>query len=119
MMFNNVSIRIDKESFRDCKIPGFMRFLDKNWELKQIEISKVIYSNPATIVLWNDGVKTICRCAEGDKYNPEMGLMSCIAKRIFGRDQFVDVLKSWVSDKALEGKNDSVTIKEARYNAKK
>lgn len=48
-------------------------------------VKKVIFSGPATIVLWADGTKTIAKCSENDVYDPEKGLMMAILKK------FVDV----------------------------
>ena len=49
-----------------------------------LNIDKVIFSDPATIVFWDDGDKTIVKCTEGDAYNPEMGIALCTIKKIFG-----------------------------------
>ena len=47
-------------------------------------ISKAIFSDPATIVIWSDGVKTVVRCQDGDVYDARTGLLLCCAKRLFG-----------------------------------
>ena len=33
------------------------------------DIKKVIYNNPATIICWEDGTKTVVKCSEGDTYD--------------------------------------------------
>lgn len=48
-------------------------------------LTKVIFNGPATIVFWEDGTKTIVKCAEGDKNDPKVGLLYAIAKRKFGK----------------------------------
>lgn len=55
---------------------------------KEIEIEKVIFNNPATIVLWNDGTKTVVKAQEGDGWDMEKGLAMCVAKRILGLKKF-------------------------------
>lgn len=47
-------------------------------------IKKVIYNNPATIIFWSDGTKTIVKCMEGEDYDPEKGFMAAVTKRAFG-----------------------------------
>lgn len=47
-------------------------------------IKKVIFNNPATIVFWDDGTKTIVRCGENDIYDPEKGLAMAISKKALG-----------------------------------
>jgi hypothetical protein len=44
----------------------------------------VIFQDPATIAFWPDGTKTVARCSTDDIYDPETGLMVCIAKHYFG-----------------------------------
>ena len=45
---------------------------------------KVIFNYPATIVLWNDGTKTVVKCGDDEIWDPEKGLAMCIAKKAFG-----------------------------------
>lgn len=47
-------------------------------------IVDVIFNDPATVVVWADGVKTVVRCQKGDVYDKRTGLLLCIAKRSFG-----------------------------------
>lgn len=66
-------------------------------------IERVIFNDPATIVIWNDGTKTVVKCHEGDTYNEQTGLLMCIAKKHFGNTgKFNDVLHKWVPVKAAE-----------------
>lgn len=60
-------------------------------------INKVIFNDPATIVFWYDGTKTIVKCKENDSFDPEKGLAMAIAKYHFGNDNtFHKVMKSWL-----------------------
>ena len=45
---------------------------------------KVIFNNPATIVLWSDGTKTVVKRQKGDRYNKETGLAMCYVKKFCG-----------------------------------
>lgn len=47
-------------------------------------IKRVIFNPPATIVMWEDGTKTIVKCTEGEEFKEELGLAMAIAKRYFG-----------------------------------
>lgn len=47
-----------------------------------IHIKDVIFNDPATIVFWSDGTKTVCTCSEQDAYDPEKGLALCVMKRV-------------------------------------
>lgn len=73
------------------------------------EIKDVIFNDPATIVLWEDGTKTVVKCQPGDIYEEEVGLALCIAKKALGnQSNFNNVFKKWVpAEKSLP---DTVTI---------
>ena len=61
------------------------------------EIKDVIYHNPATIIFWKDGTKTVVKCQEGDTYNPELGLAMCIIKKLSGnKGNYNDVFNKWL-----------------------
>lgn len=47
-------------------------------------IKKVIVNGPATIVIWGDGSKTVVKCEDGDKQNVYVGVLWCIAKKVYG-----------------------------------
>jgi hypothetical protein len=75
-----------------------------------MDISKVIFNYPATIVFWADGTKTIVKCKEGDQWDPHAGISAAIAKKFFGTQ-----VNKWVK-KAEYAKvppsEDEVTIAE-------
>lgn len=60
-------------------------------------IKKVIFSYPATIVLWSDGAKTVVKCGENDNFDPEKGLALAIAKRFMGnKGNYYNEFKKWI-----------------------
>lgn len=46
-------------------------------------IDKVIFNNPATIVFWSDGTKTVVK-ANDETFDKEKGLAMAISKKVFG-----------------------------------
>lgn len=61
------------------------------------QIKKVIFNDPATIVFWKDGTKTVTKCGEMDIYDPEKGLAMCFAKRLLGNEgNYYNVFKQWL-----------------------
>ena len=65
------------------------------------EIKDVIFNDPATIVYWKDGTKTIVKCQKetGDSFSKETGLVMAIAKKALGnKGNFNDILKKWIKD---------------------
>lgn len=60
-------------------------------------IDKVIFNDPATIVIWKDGTKTITKCGELDIYDPEKGLAMCFAKKLLGNEgNYYNVFTKWL-----------------------
>lgn len=51
-----------------------------------VSIRKVIFSNPATIVLWSDCTKTVVKCGPDDIFDKEKGLAMAIVKKMAGND---------------------------------
>lgn len=68
----------DKVIFDKCNILGEYFLFNK--------IIKVIYNGPATIILWDDGTKTVVKCKEGDPYSPEAGFALAVLKRLTGNN---------------------------------
>lgn len=61
------------------------------------EIKDVIFNKPATIVIWADDTKTIVKCGEGEKYDPEKGLALCISKKTLGNKyEYYEPFKKWL-----------------------
>ena len=65
-------------------------------------ITKVIFNDPATIVLWSDGTKTVVKCDERDEFDPEKGLAMAICKKHFGGGFYNDIFKKWIPEETHE-----------------
>ena len=62
-------------------------------------IEKVIFNEPATIVLWSDNTKTVVK-AENDTFDPEKGLAISIAKKALGNQgNYYNTFKKWLPKK--------------------
>lgn len=73
------------------------------------KIVDVIFHDPATIIKWSDGVKTVVKCQKGDKYDPEKGLAMAIAKRWYGnKGSFNDVFKKWLPKETYQNKGSKI-----------
>lgn len=63
-----------------------------------LEIKKVIFNNPATIVFWADGTKTVVK-AKNEDFDPEKGLAMAIVKKAFGnKGSYFNKIKRWTND---------------------
>lgn len=61
-------------------------------------IKKVICNPPATIILWEDGSKTVVKCCEADIYDSEKGFAMAVIKKLCGNDSatFHRLFKTWM-----------------------
>ena len=58
------------------------------------EVKKVIFNDPATIVYWKDGTKTVVKCQDGDDFDPEKGFAMAFLKKCWGnKGNFNDNLR--------------------------
>lgn len=65
------------------------------------EIVNVVFNDPATIVFWSDGTKTVVKCQKdkGDVYSKETGLAIAITKKAFGNNSsFNEVFDRWLGE---------------------
>ena len=60
---------------------------------------KIIFNGPATIVMWDDGTKTVVKQSNLDDYDYEKGFAMCVVKKVFG-DQYAYIRK--MVDKSYE-----------------
>lgn len=62
-----------------------------------LEIDKVIFNAPATIVFWSDGTKTVVK-ADNEPFDKEKGLALAIAKKALGnKGNYYNVFKKFIN----------------------
>lgn len=76
-----------------------------NFCQKYFGIRKVIFSCPATIVLWNDGTKTVVKSGDYDVFDPEKGLAMAIAKKALGnKGNYYNIFREWLPEEEKDEK---------------
>jgi len=105
---HNVSVTVSPFSGTEVEITGVAR--DSNWRPK-VDYSKmygalhceiptikdVIFNDPATIVFWADGTKTVVQCQDDDIFDPEKGLAMAISKKALGnKGNYCNEFKKWL-----------------------
>lgn len=53
---------------------------------EKLKPKHVIFNPPATIVLWEDGTKTVVKCNKNDTFNNITGLALCYMKKALDND---------------------------------
>ena len=65
-------------------------------------IKKVIFNDPATIVYWFDGSRTVVKARDGEPFDPEKGLAMAICKKLLGTNDsggnYYDIFKKWLPE---------------------
>lgn len=62
-------------------------------------IKNVIFNDPATIVFWSDGTKTVVKTQEGEIFDPEKGLAMAISKKVLGNQrEYYHTFLHWLKD---------------------
>lgn len=51
--------------------------------------ARIIYNDPATVVFWKDGTKTVVKRMPKEKFNPYTAFCAALAKKIFGNNSRV------------------------------
>lgn len=87
-------------------------------------IKNVIFNDPATIVFWADGTKTVVK-AENEEFDPEKGLAMAISKKVLGnKGNYYETFKKWLpkedkNNKKIEEEYDITEILTAKQLAEK
>lgn len=65
------------------------------------EPKKVIFNDPATIVFWNDGTKTVVKAVD-EPFDPEKGLAMAISKKYLGNEgNYYNTFKKWLPEEGV------------------
>lgn len=73
------------------------------------KIKNVIFSAPATVVIWMDDTKTVVKCGKGDIYDPEKGLAMAISKKVLGnKGNYYETYKYWLEKNKPEDETNGV-----------
>lgn len=76
----------------------------KEMKEKKLEILRVVFNGPATIVFWSDKTKTVVKCGKRDKFDPEKGLAMAIVKKMFGnKGNYYNIIKKSLDNARFNG----------------
>lgn len=107
---NNLRIDIDRAIYAAMAIDYSRQSTERaekndivKFGMCNVNIRKVIFNDPATVVLWSDGTKTVVKCGPEDTFDMEKGLAMAIVKKMAGNDNsFHKVFKQYTKKKKKE-----------------
>lgn len=87
------------------EVKGEVHVLKKDFKIPELNIlpltmlpnfiEKVVFNDPATIVFWADGTKTVVKAVD-EPFDKEKGLAMAICKKLFGnKGNYFNVIKKW------------------------
>ena len=109
---NNMNkMRVDELGIRHRELLLPWQFVEDSYrfassDIGQLDrmIKRIIFNDPATIVFWKDGTKTVVKAAN-EPFSEEKGLAMAIAKRYFGNmSKFKKALKNATRQEKKEAK---------------
>lgn len=90
-IYPKVDVKFIEEMFKDG-----IKAKEKIKEYEKMQIEDVIFNEPATIVFWRDGSKTVVKAQDGEPFDPEKGLAMAIAKKTYGNKyDYYNTIKHW------------------------
>ncbi len=89
----NNKLNLDLSYFCSWRIPP-------KWREYAHKIDRVIFNDPATIILWKSGEKTVVKCGPNEEFDKEKGLAMALCKYILGnKGNFNEFFKKFMEDK--------------------
>lgn len=68
-----------------------------------LNVSKIIFNPPATIVFWEDGTKTVVKCAAEDEFSEYYGFLAALGKKVYENNsqikKLIDKKAEWPENK--------------------
>lgn len=93
-IYGSSSLHYEKNSDRLYKYS-----IDCGHYRRVTKIKDVKFNDPATIVFWDDGTKTVVKCKD-EEFDPEKGLAMAIAKKFMGTNEsksnYYDIFKKYI-----------------------
>ena len=81
----DLSIEIkNSQSFQDAWDEVFNKGCIFNTKASIPNVKRIVYHDPATIVFWQDGTKTVVKCMDGEPFEKYAGFCAALAKKVFG-----------------------------------
>ena len=79
-------IKVNAKGLEKIQLKKERKFMERGTdEMKKLDVKKIIFSGPKTIVLWSDGTKTIVSMSKDEtNFDPETAFCAAYTKKMFG-----------------------------------
>lgn len=81
-----LEIKVNAKGLEKIHLKKERKFMERGTdEMKKLDVKKIIFSGPKTIVLWSDGTKTIVSMSKDElRFDPEAAFCAAYTKKMFG-----------------------------------
>lgn len=81
-----IEIKVNAKGLEKIQLKKERKFMERGTdETKKIDVKKIIFNGPKTIVLWTDGTKTIVSMSKDElRFDPEAAFCAAYTKKMFG-----------------------------------
>lgn len=87
----------------ELKIRGGDNCLE--FTIQETQPKKLIVNGPATVILWDDGSKTVAKCNKDEPFDPEKGVAIAIAKRFVSSNKLNKLFDDALSQISVSDNN--------------
>lgn len=95
----------EDEIDNDLNLIRMIEELEEEEQYNYLAFEKIIFNDPATIVIWADGTRTIVKACKEDKFDKGVGLKTALLQRVFGKDIDKEINKIVDEDNKREQEN--------------
>lgn len=95
----------EDEIDNDLNLIRMIEELEEEEQYNYLAFEKIIFNDPATIVIWADGTRTVVKACKEDKFNKEVGLKTALLQRVFGKEIDKEINKIVDEDNKREKEN--------------
>lgn len=95
----------EDEIDNDLNLIRMIEELEAEEQYDYLAVEKIIFNNPATIVIWADGTRTVVKACKEDKFDKGVGLKTALLQRVFGKGIDKEINKIVDEDNKREKEN--------------
>lgn len=95
----------EDEIDNDLNLIRMIEELEEEEQYDYLAYERIIFNDPATIVIWADGTRTVVKACKEDKFDKGVGLKTALLQRVFGKDIDKEINKIVDEDNKKEKEN--------------
>lgn len=95
----------EDEIDNDLNLIRMIEELEAEEQYDYLAYERIIFNDPATIVIWADGTRTVVKACKEDKFDKGVGLKTALLQRVLGKDIDKEINKIVDEDNKREKEN--------------